>query len=105
MRELRLNDEDGLDDDLLYLMPNDLGMLPINLAVAANALELALENIFEPVLMQATVKLFIIFIEGVIRQMNVGVVIILCVIILLRGQSHETIVVDINRHGADDGCY
>ena len=80
-------------------------MLPINLAVAANALELALENIFEPVLMQATVKLFIIFIEGVIRQMNVGVVIILCVIILLRGQSHETIVVDINRHGADDGCY
>ena len=105
MRELRLNDEDGLDDYLLYLMPNDLGMLPINLAVAANALELALENIFEPVLMQATVKLFIIFIEGVIRQMNVGVVIILCVIILLRGQSHETIVVDINRHGADHGCY
>ena len=105
MRELRLNDEDGLDDYLLYLMPNDLGMLPINLAVAANALELALENIFEPVLMQATVKLFIIFIEGVIRQMDVGVVIALCVIILLRGQSHETIVVDINRHGADDGCY
>lgn len=99
MLQLRLYHEDGLDYNLLDLMPDDAGVFLVDLAVGALALELAPQNFLEPQLVYIRIKLFVVLIEGVIGEMNVGVVKAMRVIVLLGGQPHEPVVVEVDSHG------
>lgn len=50
------------------------------------------------------VEFFVILIERVIGEMHVGIVVALGVVILLTGQSDETIIEQEYCHWAKDGC-
>ena len=51
------------------------------------------------------IKVFIVFIQRIISQMYISILIILSTIILLRSQSNQSIVINEDGHRRDYTCY
>ena len=91
--ELWLDREDGLDHNLLNLVPNLLRMPPIGPSIGTRACQLTLQDILHSQLVLALVELGVVLVQRIIGEMDIVVLEILIFVILFTGKPHETIVV------------